>query len=273
MESATTTAVARDTIVEAHGITREFKLGNNVVHALRGIDLQIRPGEFVALKGRSGSGKTTLLNILIGLDDPTQGQVFILGHDLSKMDEGARARLRREGIGMMFQNAHLFPSLTAQENVEIPLRLAHAAPTERSRRAQESLKLVGLGARMHHRGLELSGGEQQRVALARSLVHEPRFVVADEPTGNLDSRDGPRYRQPVTRHRSSEKYRLTHRDARSRRRCRFRPHFADPGRQNYGGRTRCIIGLTPLVGVRNYYQERDYGSHDKGSATGAKTFP
>ena len=190
MESATTTAVARDTIVEAHGIAREFKLGNNVVHALRGIDLQIRPGEFVALKGRSGSGKTTLLNILIGLDDPTQGQVFILGHDLSKLDEGARARLRREGIGMMFQNAHLFPSLTAQENVEIPLRLAHAAPAERTRRAQESLKLVGLGARMHHRGLELSGGEQQRVALARSLVHEPRFVVADEPTGNLDSVTG-----------------------------------------------------------------------------------
>src|SRR5487761_571790 len=141
MESTTTT-VARDTIVEAHGITREFKLGNNVVHALRGIDLRISPGEFVALKGRSGSGKTTLLNILIGLDDPTRGQVFILGHDLTKLDENARARLRREGIGMMFQNAHLFPSLTAQENVEIPLRLAKVDPVQRTKRAQEALAMV-----------------------------------------------------------------------------------------------------------------------------------
>ncbi len=190
MESTATTAVARDTIVEAHGITREFRMGSAIVHALRGIDLQIRPGEIVALRGRSGSGKTTLLNILIGLDDPTRGEVSILGHELAKLDENARARMRREDIGMMFQNAHLFPSLTAQENVEIPLRLAHVAPAARTQRAQEALKLVNLGGRMHHRGLELSGGEQQRVALARSLVHEPRFVVADEPTGNLDSVTG-----------------------------------------------------------------------------------
>ncbi|HZU67554.1 MAG TPA: ABC transporter ATP-binding protein [Ktedonobacteraceae bacterium] len=185
MEQAIATAIA-----EAHGVKRDFRSGGGIVHALRGIDLRILPGEFVALRGRSGSGKTTLLNILIGLDDPTEGKVFILGRDLSTLDETARAHLRRESIGMMFQNAHLFPSLTAQENVEVPLRLVRMDPEERTRRSREALQRVGLGARMHHRGLELSGGEQQRVALARALVHNPRFVVADEPTGNLDSVTG-----------------------------------------------------------------------------------
>ncbi len=185
MEQAIATAIA-----EAHGVKRDFRSGGGIVHAMRGIDLRILPGEFVALRGRSGSGKTTLLNILIGLDDPTEGKVFILGRDLSTLDETARAHLRRESIGMMFQNAHLFPSLTAQENVEVPLRLVRMDPEERTRRSREALQRVGLGARMHHRGLELSGGEQQRVALARALVHNPRFVVADEPTGNLDSVTG-----------------------------------------------------------------------------------
>jgi ABC-type lipoprotein export system ATPase subunit len=177
-------------IAEAYGVTRDFRGGGGIVHALRGVNLRLLPGEFVALRGRSGSGKTTLLNILIGLDRPTQGQVFVLGQDLNKLDENARARLRRESIGMMFQNAHLFPSLTAQENVEIPLRLAHRPPQQRTQQARQALELVGLGSRMHHRGLELSGGEQQRVALARALVHQPRFIVADEPTGNLDSVTG-----------------------------------------------------------------------------------
>jgi ABC-type lipoprotein export system ATPase subunit len=185
-----TTQTAVTTIAEARGVTRDYRTGGGVVHALRGIDLKILPGEFVALRGRSGSGKTTLLNILIGLDDPTQGQVFILGHDLAKMSESERARLRRESIGMMFQNAHLFPSLTAQENVEVPLRLARVDPAERTRLSIQALEQVGLGKRAHHRGLELSGGEQQRVALARALVHQPRFIVADEPTGNLDSLTG-----------------------------------------------------------------------------------
>jgi len=178
------------TIAEARGVTRDFRGGGGVVHALRGVDLRIEPGEFVVLRGRSGSGKTTLLNILIGLDDPTQGQVFILEQDLAKLSESARARLRRESIGMMFQNAHLFPSLTAQENVEIPLRLARVSADQRTKQARQALERVGLGPRAHHRGLELSGGEQQRVALARALVHEPRFIVADEPTGNLDSLTG-----------------------------------------------------------------------------------
>jgi ABC-type lipoprotein export system ATPase subunit len=185
-----TTQTAVETIAEARGITREFRTGNIVTHALNGIDLYVQAGEFVALRGRSGSGKTTLLNILIGLDNPTSGQVFILGRDLASLDESARARLRRESIGMMFQNAHLFPSLTAQENVELPLRLAHADPHQREQAARTALKRVGLAPRAHHRGLELSGGEQQRVALARALVHSPRFIVADEPTGNLDSMTG-----------------------------------------------------------------------------------
>jgi putative ABC transport system ATP-binding protein len=184
------TAAAITTIVEARGVTREFRSGGGVVHALRGIDLRILPGEFVALRGRSGSGKTTLLNILIGLDNPTQGQVFVLEKNLATFSETERARLRRHNIGMMFQNAHLFPSLTAQENVEIPLRLALAEADQREKLAYEALKRVGLAQRVHHRGLELSGGEQQRVALARALVHSPRFMVADEPTGNLDSVTG-----------------------------------------------------------------------------------
>jgi ABC-type lipoprotein export system ATPase subunit len=177
-------------IVEAHGIVRDFKGGSGIVHALRGIDLRIMPGEFVALRGRSGSGKTTLLNILIGLDDPTKGNVSVLGRPLAKMSETARAHLRSHNVGMMFQNAHLFPSLTAQENVEIPLRLMRMDPAMRTKKAREALERVHLGPRAHHRGLELSGGEQQRVALARALVHEPQFIVADEPTGNLDSMTG-----------------------------------------------------------------------------------
>src|SRR5438876_5544611 len=181
------TATTITTIVEARGVTREFRSGGGIVHALRGIDLRILPGEFVALRGRSGSGKTTLLNILIGLDNPTQGQVFILEKELATFNETERARLRRQSIGMMFQNAHLFPSLTAQENVEIPLRLALVEADQREKLAYDALKRVGLAPRAHHRGLELSGGEQQRVALARALVHTPRFVIADEPTGNLDS--------------------------------------------------------------------------------------
>jgi len=185
-----TEAAATSVIAEMRGVTRDFQTRAGVIHALRGIDLSVQPGELLALRGRSGSGKTTLLNILIGLDDPTEGQVFVLDHDLAALNETARARLRRENVGMMFQNAHLFPSLTAQENVEIPLRLGRTPPEEAAKLAREALERVGLGQRVHHRGLELSGGEQQRVALARALVHSPRFIVADEPTGNLDSMTG-----------------------------------------------------------------------------------
>ncbi|MDE3230686.1 MAG: ABC transporter ATP-binding protein [Chloroflexota bacterium] len=177
-------------IVEARGITRDFKVGGGIVHALRGVDVRLEPGELVALRGRSGSGKTTLLNILTGIDSPTSGQVVLLGHDLARLNETRRAILRREEVGVLFQNAHLFPLLTAQENAELPLRLAHASPKRRAEQARAALEMVHLGPRAQHRGLELSGGEQQRVALARALAHEPRFVVADEPTGNLDTMTG-----------------------------------------------------------------------------------
>jgi ABC-type lipoprotein export system ATPase subunit len=144
----------------------------------------------VALRGRSGAGKTTLLNILIGLDDPTGGAVTLVGRDLRGLGEAERAALRRARVGVLFQNAHLFPLLTARENVELMLRLSGIRGSERDERAGEALSRVGLSARAHHRALELSGGEQQRVALARALVHEPRLLVADEPTGNLDTRTG-----------------------------------------------------------------------------------
>jgi len=177
-------------VAEARGVTRNFQTGSGVVHVLRGIDLSIAMGEFVALRGRSGSGKTTLLNILVGLDNPTLGQVSVLGQGLAGMSEAARASLRCKDVGLLFQNAHLFPSLTALENVEVALRLQGTPSGERGKHALEALELVGLSARAHHRALELSGGEQQRVALARALVHRPRLVVADEPTGNLDSQTG-----------------------------------------------------------------------------------
>lgn len=184
------TTVAVSMIAEARDVVREFRTGGGVVYALRGVNMSIRPGEFVALRGRSGSGKTTLLNILIGLDSPTRGSVSILEKDLSQLNESERAKLRRESVGMMFQNAHLFPSLTAQENVEVPLRLARMASDERTSKSKGALEQVGLAKRAHHRSMELSGGEQQRVALARALVHQPKFIIADEPTGNLDSLTG-----------------------------------------------------------------------------------
>src|SRR5579864_9230943 len=139
------TAIATP-VVEARGVTRDFQTGSGVAHVLRGIDLAISPGEFVALRGRSGSGKTTLLNILVGLDDPTQGQVSVLGQALAELSEAARAALRCEYVGLLFQNAHLFPSLTAQENVEVALRLLGTPHGERSRRAIDVLEMVGLSA-------------------------------------------------------------------------------------------------------------------------------
>jgi putative ABC transport system ATP-binding protein len=178
-------------IAVAEEVRRDFPAPGGVVHALRGVSVGVRSGELIALRGRSGSGKTTLLNILTGLDNPTAGRVRIAGQELTPLNETARALLRRQYVGVMFQNAHLFPVLTAQENVEVPLRLGHvSSANERSERARRALDLVGLLPRAEHRGTELSGGEQQRVALARALVTSPRFLVADEPTGNLDSQTG-----------------------------------------------------------------------------------
>ena len=183
MATGTGTAVA-----EARGVTRDFRARGSVVRALRGVDLCVAPGELVALRGRSGAGKTTLLNILLGLDDPTAGEALLGGMPLAPLDEARRAKRRREVAGVLFQNPHLFPLLTAQENVELMLRLEGGLRAgERAVRARAALERVGLLHRGHHRALELSGGEQQRVALARALVHAPRFLAADEPTGNLDT--------------------------------------------------------------------------------------
>jgi ABC-type lipoprotein export system ATPase subunit len=171
-------------------IVKRYGSGETAVTALREVSLEVRDGEFVIVRGRSGAGKTTLLNIIAGLDNPTSGQVALFGHDLASMSDNARTKLRRSQLGFVFQSAHLMTSFTAQENVELPLRLGRTRQSERGRRALEALALVGLAERAHHRAPELSGGEQQRVAIARALVHAPRLVLADEPTGSLDSHTG-----------------------------------------------------------------------------------
>jgi putative ABC transport system ATP-binding protein len=179
-------------VVEATGLVRDYPSGDGVVHALRGIDLVVGRGQLVAVKGRSGSGKTTLLNLLGGLDRPTAGRVLVEGLEISAMDEDELVDVRRRTVAFIFQGFGLLPILSAAENVEVPLRLVHADPFERDRRVAELLELVGLGERMHHRPHELSGGEQQRVAIARALANRPALLLADEPTGQLDSETGHR---------------------------------------------------------------------------------
>jgi predicted ABC-type transport system involved in lysophospholipase L1 biosynthesis ATPase subunit len=157
------------------------------VHALRGVSLTVRRSEKVALLGKSGSGKSTLLNLLGGLDLPTTGSIDIFGRDLGRMNRKELARHRAQTVGMIFQSFNLITSRTALQNVELPLLFAGRAPTERRATARQALEAVGLGQRLHHRPSELSGGEHQRVAIARALVNRPRILLADEPTGNLDS--------------------------------------------------------------------------------------
>ena len=166
---------------------RTFGSGHAAVHALRGVSITLERGRLTALRGRSGSGKTTLLNLLGGLDRPTSGRVLFEGVELSAMAEPALTHLRRRRIGYVFQSFALLPLLTARENVELPMRMADLPFRERRQRAERWLEYVGLAKRMHHRPFELSGGEQQRVALARALVMEPALVLADEPTGQLDT--------------------------------------------------------------------------------------
>jgi putative ABC transport system ATP-binding protein len=179
-------ATAVEPIVQATALTRDFQGGHGVVHALRGIDLSVEPGTFVAITGRSGAGKTTLLDLLGGIDRPTSGRVVVDGHVVAELDDAALVRFRRETVAFVFQSFGLIPFLTAAENVEIPLRLQRTEPDERDARVRELLELVGLGGRDRHRPHELSGGEQQRVSIARALAARPRVLLADEPTGQLD---------------------------------------------------------------------------------------
>jgi putative ABC transport system ATP-binding protein len=175
--------------VDATELTRVLPLGAEQVPVLNGVSLQIAPGEWVALTGPSGSGKSTLLGILAGLDTPTGGRICIVGVDITGMDERDLARIRNQKIGIVFQAFNLIPTLTAQENVEVPLYV-RAAHRQAPAQAREMLERVGLGARRGHRPHQLSGGEQQRVAIARALVTEPALLLADEPTGTLDSATG-----------------------------------------------------------------------------------
>ena len=174
-------------IVEGIGLGRTYHLGAEEVHALVEVNIQVTPGQFIAIVGRSGSGKTTLLNLLAGLDRPTAGSVLIEGKDLSKMNERELTKIRAHKIGFVFQSFGLLPLLTALENVELPLRISGVRSRERDERSREALEMVGLLSRSSHRPYELSGGEQQRVAIARAVVNKPPLIFADEPTGELDS--------------------------------------------------------------------------------------
>jgi len=177
-------------VVETRDLVREYPVGTGVVRAVDGISLAIEPGQLVAVRGRSGSGKTTLLSLIGALDRPTSGSAHVAGMPVSEMPEGQLVGFRRSTIGFIFQSFGLLPILSAAENVEIPLRLVAEEPRKRDSRVKELLEMVGLADRMGHRPFELSGGEQQRVAIALALANRPRLLLADEPTGQLDSHTG-----------------------------------------------------------------------------------
>ncbi|HLZ07007.1 MAG TPA: ABC transporter ATP-binding protein [Chloroflexota bacterium] len=177
-------------ILRVSEVERIYPLGHDRVTALKGINVSVRTGQLVGLMGRSGSGKTTLLNIIGGLDRPTAGHVFLNGRDILTLSDIELTKVRRATIGYVFQSFALIPVLSAIENVELPMHIAGLGRSERRRRAIELLQLVGLGKRMNHRPFELSGGEQQRVAIARAMANRPALILADEPTGELDSANG-----------------------------------------------------------------------------------
>ena len=179
-----------DIVVQTQQVTKTFVTGDVSVRALRGVDLTVDHGEFVAVAGPSGSGKTTLFNLIGGLDEPTEGEVYVDGEPLAGMNPRKRARLRLDKIGFVFQAYNLIPVLTAYENVEYPLILKKVPAADRLRRVEELLGAVGLGDMIHRRPHQMSGGQQQRVAIARALVCEPVMVLADEPTANVDSETG-----------------------------------------------------------------------------------
>jgi putative ABC transport system ATP-binding protein len=177
-------------VVEVDGVSREFGRGDQVVHAVRDVSFTAGRGELVAVRGRSGAGKTTLLNLVGGLDRPTAGRVVVAGRDVTAAGEQELLELRRSTIGFVFQSFGLIPILSAAENVGVPLRLAKVPAAEREEKVAVLLELVGLGAHARQRPYELSGGQQQRVAVARALANDPQLLIADEPTGQLDSETG-----------------------------------------------------------------------------------
>ena len=185
MTVATTTP---EPVIQLRGVTKTYRMGkDNIVHALRGADLDVRPGEFVALMGPSGSGKSTMMNVLGCLDVPDDGSYVLAGQAVRKLNDDQLAAIRNKHIGFVFQTFNLLPRLNAIENVELPL-VYGGSSRGRAQRAKNALSAVGLGERMHHKPSELSGGQQQRVAIARALLNDPSIILADEPTGNLDSR-------------------------------------------------------------------------------------
>jgi len=183
-------ATGNGSTVRAERVSRHYQMGSALIRAVDDVTLDVRAGEFLALLGSSGSGKSTLLNLMAGLDRPTSGAIFAKGRNLSEMNPLELARYRSRSVGMVFQSFNLLPRMTLEENVELPLRLAEVDRGERAGRVREALERVRLENRLTHRPSELSGGEQQRAALARALVNRPTLLLADEPTGNLDSATG-----------------------------------------------------------------------------------
>jgi putative ABC transport system ATP-binding protein len=178
------------TAIRSENLCRHYRMGETLIRAVDGVSLEVRGGEFVALLGSSGSGKSSVLNLIAGLDRPTSGSVTVQDSDLAKLSREELAKYRLHVVGMVFQSFNLIPSMTVAENVELPLRFAEVDRGQRDKMSHEALERVGLGARMNHRPSELSGGEQQRAALARALINRPKVLLADEPTGNLDSHTG-----------------------------------------------------------------------------------
>jgi putative ABC transport system ATP-binding protein len=185
-----TTAQAVTTAIHAENLCRHYRMGETLIRAVDGVSVEVQAGEFVALLGSSGSGKSSVLNLMAGLDRPTSGSVIVQNRDLAKLSREELAKYRLHIVGMVFQSFNLIASMTLAENVELPLRFAEVDREKRESLSREALERVGLRARMHHRPSELSGGEQQRAALARALINHPQLLLADEPTGNLDSRTG-----------------------------------------------------------------------------------